>query len=138
MNELDLQLLAGSYAVSRLSPGEPIPEWARGELLALIRTPAELTVVSRAESVPEQIRSEPGWRVLRIAGQLDFSLVGILAALAGVLAQAGIAIFALSTFDTDYLLVQELELGRAVHALESAGHRVTPIGDVRSGPVGEQ
>jgi hypothetical protein len=138
VNKLDLQLLAGTYAVSRLSPTEPIPEWARGELLALVRTPDELSVVSMAASVPEQIQSESGWRVLRIAGQLDFSLVGILAALAGALAQAGIAIFSLSTFDTDYLLVQELELEHAVRALESAGHRVTPITEVRSGPGREQ
>jgi hypothetical protein len=138
VNELDLQLLAGSYTVSRLSPSEPMPEWARGELLALIRTPDELTVVSIAESVPEQIRSETGWRVLRIVGQLDFSLVGILAALTGVLAQAGLAIFALSTFDTDYVLVRELELERAVRALESAGHRVTPLSGTRGKPGGER
>ncbi len=124
MTALDLQLLAGTYAVSRLSPSEPMPDWARGELLAMIRTPDELSVVSIAGSVPESVRSERGWRVLEIAGPLDFSLVGILAALTGALARAEIALFALSTFDTDYLLVRERDLSRAVRALESEGHRI--------------
>jgi len=123
---LDLQLLVGAYAVSRLSPAEPIPEWARGELLALVRTPDELSIVSAAGSVPESVRSEPGWRAFKVAGPLDFSLVGILAALSGALAQAGITLFALSTFDTDYLLVREQDLDRAMLALESEGHRIAP------------
>ena len=138
MTGLDLELLAGNYAVSRLSPEEAAPEWARGELLALIWTPDELSVVSTAGSVPALARSESGWRVLRVAGPLDFSLVGILAALTDVLAQAGTAIFALSTFDTDYLLVRELDLEHAVRALESAGHRVAPLSEARSEPGGEQ
>jgi len=133
----DLQLLADTYAVSQLSPEEPVPGWARGELLALIWTPDELSVVSTAESVPEPVRSEPGWRVLRVSGPLDFSLVGILAALTGTLARAAIAIFALSTFDTDYLLVRERDLEHAVRALESAGHRIAPASEARSEQSGE-
>jgi hypothetical protein len=134
---LALQLLAGTYTVSRLSPDEPPPEWARGELLALIWTPDELSVVSTAESVPASVRSEPGWRVFKVAGPLDLSLVGILAALSGALARAGIALFSLSTFDTDYLLVRERDLERAVSALESDGHRITPAGQARAGQRGE-
>jgi len=65
---LDLRLLAGSYAVSRLSPDEALPEWARGELLAVIWTPDELSIVSVADSVPESVRSESGWRVLCVRG----------------------------------------------------------------------
>ncbi|HEY5479155.1 MAG TPA: ACT domain-containing protein [Gaiellaceae bacterium] len=124
MSGLDLRLLAGSYAVSRLSPDEALPEWARGELLAVIWTPDELSIVSAADSVPESVRSELGWRVLRVAGPLDFSLVGILAALTGALARAEVAVFSLSTFDTDYLLVRERDLERALSALESDGHRI--------------
>jgi hypothetical protein len=129
---LDLQLLAGAYVVSRLSPDDPFPEWARGELLALVRTPDELSIVSAAESVPDSVRSEPGWRVLKVAGPLDFSLVGILAALCGALARVDIALFSLSTFDTDYLLVRAQDLERAVSALESQGHRVAAASEVRS------
>jgi uncharacterized protein len=129
----DLQLLAGTYAVSRLSPGEPAPEWARGELLALIWTPDELSIVSASESVPESVRSELDWRVFKVAGPLDFSLVGILATLSGALARAGIALFSLSTFDTDYILVRERDLDRAVRALESDGQRISFASEARPG-----
>ena len=131
MTGLDLQLLAGTYAVSRLSPGEPAPEWARGELLAMVWTPEELSIVSAADSVPASIRSERGWRVLRVVGPLDFSLVGILATLAGALARASVALFSLSTFDTDYLFVREHDLQLALRALESDGHRVATEGEAR-------
>lgn len=124
MIELELRILGGAYAVSRLSPGTPIPEWAQGELVAITRTPDELSVVSPAEAVPVSVRSERGWRALRVTGPLDFSLVGILATLSGALAQAEIPVFALSTFDTDYVLVRERDLERAMRALESAGQRV--------------
>ena len=137
MTSLDLQLLVGAYAVSRLSPDEPIPKWARGELLALVRTPDELSIVSAAGAVPESVRSESGWRALKVAGPLDFSLVGILAALTGTLARAEIAVFSLSTFDTDYLLVREWDLERALRALESDGHRVIAATDARPGQRGD-
>jgi hypothetical protein len=135
---LELQILAGSYAVSRLSPDAPVPEWARGELVALTRTPDELSIVSPAESVPESVKSERGWRALRVAGPLDLSLIGILAALSGVLAQAEIPIFALSTFYTDYFLVGERDLERALRALESAGHRVVPADSAADTAAGQR
>ncbi len=138
MIALELQVLAGSYAVSRLSPDAPVPEWAQGELVALTRTPDELSVVSAVESVPASVESERSWRALRVAGPLDFSLVGILAALSGVLARAEIPIFALSTFDTDYLLVGDRDLERAVRALESAGHRVVPEECVSAATAGQR
>jgi len=105
MSGFELRLLLGTYAVSRLSPDEPCPDWARGELLASIRTPDELSIVSRADSVPQSVRSESGWRVLQVAGPLDFSLVGVLAALSAALARVDVTIFSLSSFDTDYLLI---------------------------------
>ena len=138
MIALELQILAGAYAVSRLSADAPIPEWAQGELVSLTRTLDELSVVSPAEAVPESIKSERGWRALRVAGPLDFSLVGILAELSGVLAQAEIPIFALSTFDTDYLLVGDRDLERAVRALKSAGHRVVPAESAPVAATGQQ
>ena len=137
MSALDLRLLAGSYAVSRLSPDEALPEWARGELLAATWTPDELSIVSAAGSVPESVRSESGWRVLCVEGPLDFSLVGILAALTGTLARAEIAVFSVSTFDTDYLLVHERDLERALSALESDGHRITAASDASPAQRGD-
>lgn len=137
MTALELHLLAGTYAVSRLSPDEAAPEWARGELLALVWTPDELSIVSAADAVPDSVKSESDWRVLRVAGPLDFSLVGILAALTGSLAREGVAVFSLSTFDTDYLLVREWDLERALRALESDGHRVISATDARPGQRGD-
>lgn len=123
---LDLALLPGTFAVCRLDPAAPVPGWAGGpgELASVTRTGAELSIVCPDARVPPAIRAERGWRCLRVAGPLDFSLVGVLAALAGALAGAGVSLFALSTFDTDHLLVREADLDRALRALEEAGHGV--------------
>ena len=120
---LQLCLLSGEYAVCQLPPESPFPDWARrAELLALIRTSAELTVVCLSENVPQSVRVETGWQVLKVLGPLDFSLVGVLASLSGVLAEAGVSIFVLSTFDTDYVLVKEKVLQGALQALRAAGY----------------
>ncbi|BBO88821.1 hypothetical protein DSCOOX_20010 [Desulfosarcina ovata subsp. ovata] len=81
----------------------------------------------RATDVPEDVRAERGWRALVIDGPLDFALTGILAQIAHPLADAGIPIFALSTFDTDYVLVKDSDLKRAINALGEAGHPVQSI-----------
>ena len=91
---------------------------------SITRAGEELSVVCREALVPEGIRAERSWRALRVAGVLDLSQVGVLASLASPLAEAGVSLFALSTFDTDYLLVQEQDLGRAVEALVAVGHAV--------------
>ena len=76
------------------------------------------------ENVPQDVISEPGWCCLGVAGQLDFSMVGVIASLTDTLAKADISVFVISTHDTDYLLVKESHLAEACAALESAGHRV--------------
>jgi hypothetical protein len=81
-------------------------------------------VVCAEAEAPEGAKCERGWRVLQVAGPLEFSLTGVLAAIAMPLAIAGLSIFAISTFDTDYLLVKEEQLAKAVEALRSAGHRL--------------
>jgi hypothetical protein len=122
---LSLVPLADRLAVCRLDGEAPVPDWAlRDGFFSITRTGEELSVVCREVLVPEGIRAEWGWRALRVAGVLDLTLVGVLASLAAPLAGAGISLFALSTFDTDYLLVQEHELGRAVEGLRAAGHAV--------------
>ncbi len=123
--DLPLVLLPDQLAVCRLNADAPYPDWARpGDLLALVRTRDELSIVCPERFVPPDIKSERGWRAFQVQGQLDFSLVGILAAIAAPLAQAGVSIFALSTFDTDYVLVKEDTLEDATHALEQAGFLV--------------
>lgn len=124
MMSLTLSLLPTPFAICRLDAGDPIPAWARGDFISLTRTRDELAVVCAQANVPDGIMCERDWRALRVVGQLGFALVGVLSALAAPLANAGISIFALSTFDTDYILVKARDLEDAVRILETAGHRI--------------
>ncbi len=121
---LSLQLHPWRLAVCRLARETEPPRWAAGPLVAVVRTPDELTILCNEAAVPAGVRKAGGWRALEVAGPLDFSEVGILARLTGDLAAAGIPLFALSTFDTDWLLVRESAASEALRALRSAGHRV--------------
>jgi hypothetical protein len=126
MPTLNLELLDGSYAVVRLGPGDPPPPWAaQGPFVSITRTEAELSVVCPEQAVPADAQAERGWRCLRVAGPLGFGMTGILASLAGPLASSGVSIFVVSTYDTDYLLLQERDLDRGTAALSRAGHTVT-------------
>ena len=122
---LTLRLLEGRMAVCRLASREEVPEWAlRGAFTSVTRTADELSVVGPEIAVPPGIRCEPGWRIFQIQGPLDFALTGVLLSVAAPLASAGVSIFALSTYDTDYFMVREANVERAVRALEASGHRV--------------
>lgn len=126
MHRLNLSLLPERLAVCQLPPDGLLPEWtaATSAFLALIRTPEELSIVCREAALPAGARHEPGWCALKVAGPLDFGLTGILAALAEPLARAGVSIFVLSTFNTDYVLVKQERLDDAIAALQAAGHTV--------------
>ncbi len=120
-----LLLLKETFAVCRLGRDAPVPPWATtGALSSITRTPDELSVVCAEEAVPEGVKCERGWRCLRVAGTIEFSVIGVLATLAVPLAEAGISVFAVSTFNTDYLLVKERDLPAALDALRRAGHVV--------------
>jgi hypothetical protein len=82
-------------------------------------------VVCFQSLVPEEVRCEGGWHCLRVAGAMDFSQVGVLASLVGPLAEAGISVFAISTFDTDYLLVKQADLETTMAVLRQAGHSIS-------------
>ena len=124
-HKLTLVPLDGAYAVCRLPADAPLPAWVAGGLfLSITRTADELSLVCCAAAVPEGVRCEQGWRCLRVGGTLDFALVGVLAALLNPLADAGVSVFVLSTFDTDYLLVKEPDFERAVGVLRHAEHTV--------------
>jgi hypothetical protein len=97
------------------------------EFLSITRTREELSIVCESSQVPAEIPAERGWRCMQVGGPLDFSLVGVLASLAEPLARAGIPIFAISTFDTDYILVRSTQIEAAIAALELAGHVVNEI-----------
>ena len=123
-HHVPLVLLPDPMAICRLAPNAEWPGWAAGPLVSVTRTPEEVSVVCRADVVPTGVRVEAPWRAFRVAGTLDFALTGILAGLSAALAAAGVPCFALSTFDTDYLLVREPDLGRATEALARAGHAI--------------
>jgi hypothetical protein len=118
---MSIALLSGRYAVCRLEPDAPVPAWARGEFVSITRTADELSVVCDEADVPPDARCERGWRRLKLAGPLDFALVGVLHSLLAPLAAAGVSVFAVSTYDTDYVLVRDADLHRALAALKDAG-----------------
>ncbi len=114
--------LEGWYAVCRLAADAAVPDGIAGPFVAVTRTRDELSLVCRQEAVPEGVRCERGWRCLRVAGTLDFALVGVLASLVGPLAEAGVPVFVVSTFDTDYVMVKEASFEAAIGTLRRHGH----------------
>jgi len=124
---LNLTILPERFAVCRLQSGADFREpAARSSLFALTRTTDELSLVCSEADAPLEALIEPGWRAFKVTGPLDFALTGILASLANPLADSGVGIFAVSTYDTDYVLVKETDLPRAAQALQAAGHSIHP------------
>lgn len=131
MKRLIVDVRPGEYTVTRNHPRAGIPAGLlelTDCLVSVTRTPDELSIIAPssykiAGEVP-YYSVETGWRLLTVRGPLEFTLTGIMAALAGELAAAGVSLFALSTYDTDHLLVKHTDLGRAVLALRAAGHEL--------------
>jgi hypothetical protein len=125
MNRLTIDLRPGEYALCRLPAGAQVPALAVVDaFVSITSTPDEISVVCPASAVPSGAEVNQGWRLLTVRGPLEFTLTGIMASLAGSLAAAGVPLFAVSTFDTDHILVKETDLERAVLALREAGHEV--------------
>ena len=112
--------LPDRLAVARLAPGDGVPGWLdwSDTPVSATRTGEELSILCREDRVPESVKAERGWRAFKVEGPLEFSLFGILARIAVPLAQARVSIFAISTYDTDYVLVRDDDLRRAVEALK--------------------
>jgi uncharacterized protein len=126
-SSLTLQILPTPLAVCRLAPTQAIPAWGLlGDFFAITRSADELSITCPEMLVPAQIQAERGWRAFKVAGPLDFALTGILAKLSGTLAKAGISLFAISTYDTDYVLVKAENLEKACEVLRKAGYRILP------------
>ncbi len=107
----------------RLGAEAPVPAWAlESAFFSVVRTSDELSIVCGEERVPQDVPGEKGWVALKLEGPFPFSLTGVLAAFLEPLAEARIPIFALSTFDTDYVLVKQEDAARAVEVLTAAGH----------------
>ena len=126
---LTLAILPERLGICRLPPDTEVPGWAHSKgFSSITRTTDVLSLVCRLDCIPPEVRCERDWRAFRVVGTLDFSLTGILSMLSGVLADAGISLFALSTFDTDYLLVRSGQLPQAIQAYVAAGLTVLDEG----------
>jgi hypothetical protein len=123
---LPLELLADTLAICRLDARAPVPSWAQRSsgFLTVSRTAEELSITALQRAVPADVPCERDYRALRVRGPLPLNLIGVLAAIADPLAEAGLSIFAISTYDTDYVLVKAQDLDAALQALERAGHQV--------------
>ena len=120
-----LTLLPDTFAICRLDANAVVPSWATaGRFFSITRTAEELSIVCLQSLVPDGIRCERDWRCLQVAGPIPFTTVGVLASLIQPLAEAGISVFAISTFDTDYLLVKSADMERTIEALGQKGHLV--------------
>lgn len=115
---LTIRLLEEKYGVCRLNNNESIPEWIKNsDFFSITKTCDELSIVCLEKDIPDEVKCEKEWRILKVEGQLDFSLVGILSSISTILAKSGISIFAISTYDTDYILVKEKDVDNAMKAL---------------------
>ena len=126
MPGLQLRWLPQELAICQLPPDAPIPEWARSSaFVSITRTPAELSVVCERSVLPETIpatKFDAPWKALRIEGPLDLNLIGIALQVLEPLAAAGISVFVISTFDTDYILVRGENVAKTTEALTASGH----------------
>ncbi len=120
-----LTIIAETFTLHRLAHAADVPPQAwRSAFFAITRTDEELSLVLPETVEIESEKSEAGWACFKVEGPLAFNLVGILASIAGALSEAGVPIFALSTFDTDYVLVKREQLQAASEALTAAGYQV--------------
>ncbi len=125
MPGLNLQLVAGEFAVCRLAPTEPVPIWAGSAVFSSVtQTTDELSIICPAVNVPSGVRCEAGWKLLKLNGPFEFGAVGILASVAEPLARAGISLLAVGTFDTDYVLIKGERLDEVIRVLEAVNHTV--------------
>jgi uncharacterized protein len=122
---MSLTLLPEPMAICRLEAGAPVPAWAiDSEWWSVTRTGEELSIVCAEARVPAGVAVSRGWRALKLDGPLPLDQTGILVSVAAPLAAARISVFALATFDTDYVLIPAAQRAAAIDALERAGHSV--------------
>ena len=121
-----LSLLPNQYVILKLAVDAETPAWAaNGEFFSVTRTSEELSIVTALKNVPAQMNREGKWRVLKVHGPFALDEVGVLSALAAPLSKTAISIFVISTYHTDYLLINEHQCDAAISTLQNEGHRVT-------------
>ena len=123
--QLKFRWLTGLYAIARLAPDASVPDWAtKGEFSSITRTADELSIVCSANNLPRDVNSQQHWICLKLEGPFPFSQTGVLLSFIEPLSSKGIPIFAVSTYDTDYVLIQEQFAGMALDRLQQAGHEL--------------
>jgi hypothetical protein len=128
--QLKFRMLTGPYAIIRFAADAPVPAWAtKGDFTSITRTADELSIVCPTDNIPKSV--EPGlrWVCLKLEGPFPFSQTGILLSFIEPLSDNGVPIFAISTYDTDYVLVQEEFWGATQRALGKAGHEFSAADD---------
>ena len=126
-HELKFRLLSGPYAIVRLNPDAAVPVWAtKGDFTSITRSADELSVVCPSDNLPKDIDPGPRWICLKLEGPFPFSQTGVLLSFIEPLSNNAIPIFAISTYDTDYVLIQEEFAGLALNSLREAGHELLP------------
>jgi hypothetical protein len=128
MNALKLLLHGETYALTRLPPDAPAPAWVRGRFHSVSRGARELTVISEEACVPPGCTSQGQLRCLEVDDEFSLDAVGVVAAIAAPLAAAGVSLFLVSVWSTDFALVAQADLPRALAALRAAGHAVREAG----------
>lgn len=124
--QLKLNLMRGLYGITQMDPNQPVPRWAMiGSFYSVTKTNDELSIVCTEENVPLDVTCERSWRIFKLEGPFAFTEVGILKTVTSVLSNQSIGVFAISTFDTDYVLVKQKDFNHAMDALRYAGHKVT-------------
>jgi len=126
MTGFPLRVWPGRWAVCRLVPDAAVPDWATrpARLAVVARSETELSILAPDLHVPDQVLSERGFRVIEVIGPVPFAVTGLIASLSQPLAAAGISLFPVATYDTDYVLVKETALESAVEVLRAAGFTV--------------
>jgi hypothetical protein len=125
IHTLELRTISGQFGICKLQSGASIPSWAiSGKFWSVTRTETEISVVCPQENMPQGTEAERNWRVLEVAGPLSFEMVGVLLSLAALLAEAGVSIYSVSTFETDLILIREESFEIACRALTKAGHKI--------------
>ncbi len=123
--QLKFRWLPGPFAIVRLAPDAALPKWAtEGEFTSVTRSTEELSVVCHADNLPAEVHSQHHWICYKLEGPFAFSLTGVLLSFIEPLSDNGVPIFAISTYDTDYVLVQEEYAGITQQALAVAGHEL--------------
>jgi hypothetical protein len=126
---LKLTLLPGQFIICQDSAGTKLPDSIYNlPFFSVTRTNEEISLVYRDTDLPNGVefeweKVEKGWKAFQVLGPLGFGLVGILAGISGVLAEAGVSVFAISTYNTDYILVKQEQIVMTIRELSEAGYR---------------